>query len=91
MGAPVGNCNAAKNKSACKANKGWYRKSGSRKNLKHIWIMRQGGSSVSAGAKKYLRATRSNAEDQQAQLAKIYANRFKAEMRRIRRRKAMGG
>ena len=38
MGAPRGNCNAAKNKSACKVKKGktkkgWYEKSGSKKLL----------------------------------------------------------
>ena len=34
MGAPSGNCNAAKNKTKCRAEKGWYGRSGSRKHLK---------------------------------------------------------
>lgn len=36
MGAPYGNCNAAKNKTSCYAQKGWYSKSQSKKYLKSI-------------------------------------------------------
>lgn len=37
MGAPKGNCNAAKSVAKCKATKGWYGRSGSRTALKNIW------------------------------------------------------
>jgi len=34
MGAPKGNCNAAKSVAKCRANKGWYGKSGAKKYLR---------------------------------------------------------
>ena len=56
MGAPIGNCNAAKNKSACasKTGKSVKRESAKASNWASAWTKRVSKGTVSSGAKKYL-------------------------------------
>jgi hypothetical protein len=62
MPAPKGNCNAAKNKAKCRANKGWYAKSGSRKFLeKNMKDYQRGAKAIrkmtSAARRKKIRSS----------------------------------